>query len=41
VIHVVTAGRLRRAAMTSAIVRDDSEASIQEEHHLRIPVIRG
>jgi hypothetical protein len=41
VIHVMTDGRLRRASMTSAVVRNDPETSIQEKHHLRIPVIRG
>lgn len=40
-VHVVTARRLRRTAMAAAIMRDDAIAFLDEEHHLRVPVIRA
>jgi hypothetical protein len=39
VVHVVAAADLRRATMAAAVVGDHPEALIQEEHHLRIPVV--
>src|ERR1700704_2554030 len=41
VIHIVTVGRLRRTPVTAAVMRDDAKAIIQEEHHLRVPIVRA
>ena len=38
-IHVVAVGHLAGPAMASAVVRDDAEAVVDEENHLRVPVI--
>src|SRR5258708_37499035 len=38
-IHVVTVARLRGPAVAPAIMSYDAIAVIQEEHHLRVPVI--
>jgi len=38
-IHVVTLARLGRAAMATAIVGDDAESLVEEEQHLRIPIV--
>src|SRR5258708_1633001 len=40
VIHIVTFPGLARSSVTSPIMVDDAIAMIQEEHHLRVPVIR-
>src|SRR5438132_13097545 len=40
-IHVVAIGRLARTSMPAPIMRDDAIAMLQEEHHLRVPVIRS
>src|ERR1700682_3301222 len=40
VIHVVSVPRLTRSSVTSPIMGDDAIAMIQEEHHLRVPVVR-
>ena len=40
-IHVVSVPRLGGAAMSSAIMRNDAEAPLAEEKHLRIPIIGG
>ncbi len=39
VIHVVPVGRLTGPAVAAAVVGDNAIAMIEEEHHLRIPVI--
>ena len=39
VIHVVAVPNLAGAAVAAAIMRDDAEALVHEEHHLRIPVV--
>src|SRR6185437_3325145 len=39
-IHVVPLIRLRGAAVTTPVMRDDAIAVIDEEHHLPVPVIR-
>jgi hypothetical protein len=39
-IHIVTVADLRRAAVTAAVVCDDTEALGKEEKHLRVPVVR-
>src|ERR1700732_1808803 len=39
VIHVMAATGLRRAAMAAAVVGYDAITVIEEEHHLRVPVI--
>src|ERR1700721_818455 len=39
VIHVMAISRLAGAPMTAAIMGDDAIAVIEEEQHLRIPVI--
>src|ERR1700756_1766699 len=39
-IHVVTVARLRGPAVATAVMRYDAIAVTQEEHHLRVPVIR-
>jgi hypothetical protein len=38
-IHVVSVGDLRGSAMTAAVVRDDAIAVVEEEQHLRVPVV--
>jgi hypothetical protein len=40
-VHVVTARRLGRTAMPAAVMRDNTIALLDEEHHLRVPVIRA
>ena len=39
VVHVVSVAVWRGAAVAAAIVRDDAIAVIEEEHHLRVPVV--
>src|ERR1700730_5680646 len=39
VIHVVTVAHLSGAAMASAVMRYDAIAVLEEEQHLRVPVI--
>src|SRR6516164_98899 len=39
VIHVVPDAALARAAMATAVMGDDAEAVVQEEQHLRVPVV--
>ena len=39
VVHVVAGAALARAAMAAAIMGDHAKAAVQEEQHLRIPVI--
>jgi hypothetical protein len=39
VVHVVAVGDLARAAVAAPVMRDDAEAVLQEEQHLRVPVI--
>jgi hypothetical protein len=38
-IHVVAGPRLARAAVAAAVMGDDPEAVVQEEHHLGIPIV--
>ena len=39
VIHVMAVGGLRGAAMAAPVVRDDAIAVLEEEQHLRVPII--
>src|SRR6185295_10071346 len=39
VIHVMAVGALSGPAVTAAIVSDDAIAVVEEEQHLRVPVI--
>src|SRR5437773_10536505 len=39
VIHIMAVARLGRTAVTSSVMRDDAIPVIQEEQHLRVPVI--
>jgi hypothetical protein len=39
VIHIVTVGRLARAPVTPPVMGDNAKAVIQEEHHLRVPIV--
>ncbi len=39
VVHVVAVRDLGRAAMATAVMRDHPIAVIEEEHHLRVPVV--
>jgi hypothetical protein len=39
VIHIVAVADLARAAVAAAVMSDDAIAAIEEEQHLRIPVI--
>src|SRR5208282_5611756 len=39
VVHVVTDAGLCRASVATSIVSDHSEAMLQEEHHLGVPVV--
>ena len=39
VIHVVAIAGLGRAAVSAPVMRDDAEALVQEEQHLRVPVV--
>src|SRR5579863_5051182 len=39
-IHVMAVADLAGAAMAAAVMRDDAIAVIEEEQHLRIPIIR-
>ena len=39
VVHIVPIGRLARAAVAAPVVGNDAKALIQEEEHLRIPVV--
>src|SRR5580698_1090671 len=41
VVHIMALGNLRGAAVTTAIMRDDTIAVVEKEHHLGIPVVRG
>jgi hypothetical protein len=38
-IHVMPGGSLGRPSMTSAIMRNNAVAVIEEKHHLPVPVI--
>src|SRR5271170_939189 len=38
-IHVMPVGNLRRPSMAAAIMSNDPIAVVEEEHHLRVPVI--
>src|ERR1700727_602615 len=38
-IHVVTVAGLRRPPVATAVMSYDAIAVIQEEHHLRVPVV--
>jgi hypothetical protein len=38
-IHVVAVGGLGRATMATPVMRDNAVAMMQEEQHLRVPVI--
>jgi len=40
-VHVVAGRRLRRAAVAAPVMRDHAVALVQEEHHLRVPVVRA
>ena len=40
VIHVVAVGYLAGAAMAAAVMGDDPKTVVQEEQHLRVPVVR-
>src|SRR5213078_5410285 len=39
VIHIMAVARLGRTAVTSSVMRDDAIPVVQEEQHLRVPVI--
>src|ERR1700730_537883 len=39
VIHVMTAIGLRRTSMSPSVVSYDTIAVVEEEHHLRVPII--
>src|ERR1700677_4668558 len=39
VIHVVTVAHLRGTTMAAAVMRDDAIAVIEEEQHLRVPIV--
>jgi hypothetical protein len=39
VIHVVAGADLTRAAMAASVMGDHAEAMLQEEQHLRIPIV--
>src|SRR5262245_40616106 len=39
VIHVVAIGNLAGAAVAAAIMGDDAKAVIEEEKHLRVPIV--
>src|SRR5215475_7439988 len=39
VVHVVAGSALVRAAMAAAVMGDDPKTAIEEEQHLRIPVV--
>ena len=39
-VHIVSVRSLRRPAVTASIVSDHAVAVVQEEHDLRIPVVR-
>jgi hypothetical protein len=39
VIHVVAVGGLRGSPVAAAVMRDDAIAVIEEEHHLRVPIV--
>src|SRR5262252_5019060 len=41
VIHVMTIADLRRAAVSTAVMRDDSIPLRKEVKHLGIPIVRG
>jgi len=41
VIHVVPVARLRRAAVAAAVVSDDTKPVLEEEEHLRVPIVGG
>ena len=38
-VHVMAVADLGRAAMAAAIVRDDAKAVVEEEQHLRVPIV--
>ena len=38
-IHVVAVGDLARAAMAEGIISNDAKAVVEEEQHLRVPVL--
>ena len=40
VIHVMAVAHLGRPSVTAAVVGDDAIAVIQEEQHLRVPIVR-
>ena len=39
VVHVTTVCALARAAMAAAVIGDDAKAAIEEEQHLRVPIV--
>jgi hypothetical protein len=39
VIHIMTVRRLGRPSVTPTVMRDDTEAEVQEKHHLGIPIV--
>src|SRR5215831_18293600 len=39
-VHVMTGATLAGAAMAAAVMGDNAEAVIEEEQHLRIPIVR-
>jgi hypothetical protein len=39
VIHVVAVPDLARAAVAAPVMRDDAEAMVHEEQHLRVPIV--
>src|SRR3546814_767398 len=39
VIHVVSAAGLTRAAVAAPVMGDDAETAMEEEQHLRVPII--
>ena len=39
-IHVVAVADLARAAVAAPVMRDDAIAVIEEEQHLRVPIVR-
>ena len=39
-VHVMAVGHLAGAAMAAAVMGDDAKTVIEEEQHLRIPIVR-
>jgi hypothetical protein len=40
-VEIVPVARLRRASMSTPVMRDYAIALAQKEKHLRVPIVRG